>query len=251
MPRYKLSPRLWLDVSEVDTAESTNDCLRLAHRPGEDREALVTAEHQSAGRGATGSWHSERGQNLLFSLLTRPKALEARDVFILSQVACLALCLSVESLAEGFRIKWPNDIYHDDRKLAGILIENDLAGRRIASCITGVGLNVNQTSFPASLPNPTSLALITGHTLDRSPLLEAFLSHHARLMAMAGDGRAEEIREAYHARLYRLSQPAHFRDATGQFTATIRGVESSGHIVMTDSEGRPRRYAFKQVQFAT
>ena len=114
----------------LDEVDSTNSYLRRLDMQDDQRLTLVTAEFQSAGRGAdTNRWESERAKNLLFSLRLMPKSLPARRMFAISEVAALAVRDALNAFAPGFRIKWPNDIYYEDSKVAGILIENDrLAG---------------------------------------------------------------------------------------------------------------------------
>ena len=130
-----------------DSCTSTNDMLKKEHG---DLLAAV-AEEQTAGRGQRGnSWYSEAGRNLLFSVLTEPRGVLASEAFILSQAMALAIARTLEKrLPErGVRIKWPNDIYVAGRKVCGILIENDLQGKRLVRSIIGCGINVNQTRFP-------------------------------------------------------------------------------------------------------
>ncbi len=248
MPSPTLKSRSGLRFICLEETASTNDYLRLYSKELQERITLALAEYQTKGRGATGAWQSERGANLLFSLLTHPATVEAKDIFLLSQLACLAVCRGLETLSTGFTIKWPNDIYWGDGKVVGILIENELQGRRVADCVMGIGVNVNQRSFSKELPNPTSLAIIEGRELDRSLVLEAIVEEFSSLYKALCDGDCEGIREGYLRRLYRKGERHAYRDSEGEFRATLETVEPSGHLVLRDEEGHERRYAFKEVQ---
>ena len=153
-----------IHISETD---STNRWLRernVFEGDGAEPDMVVVADFQTAGRGCgTNSWESERGSNLLFSILLHPKDIKANQQFLISEIIALALAETIaKRVGEGVSIKWPNDIYWHDRKLCGILIEHRLSGDTIAESIIGVGLNVNQTVFVSNAPNPVSLKQITG-----------------------------------------------------------------------------------------
>ncbi|MBP5389451.1 MAG: biotin--[acetyl-CoA-carboxylase] ligase [Bacteroidales bacterium] len=167
---------LWLD-----TVESTNSAL-AAQVFSLDNLSVIAARFQTAGRGqGDHRWHSRAGENLTFSALlcygpsTAPLA--AADALVITHTASLALRRFLAGQGIPARIKWHNDIYVGDRKIAGMLIENKLDGAMITRSIVGIGLNVNQTEFPADLPNPTSLALQTGKRYDVEQTLDAFLPY--------------------------------------------------------------------------
>ena len=224
--KQKKRPVCRIRLEEVD---STN---RYAKTLSESDEwQLVTAEFQTAGRGAgTNSWESERGENLLFSLVVRPKSLEASRAFALSEALSLAISDALSSYVEGVSIKWPNDIYCGQRKMTGILIENELAGTLVRRSILGVGLNVNQKRFVSDAP-------------------KRFLNRFSLYVAMLENGRFDELHQLYLSRLFRLGVEADYADADGRFRATITGVEPGGHLLLTDTEGHQRRYAFKEVKY--
>jgi len=232
----------------LEEVDSTN---RYAKTLSESDEwQLVTAEFQTAGRGAgTNSWESERGENLLFSLVVRPKSLEASRAFALSEALSLAISDALSSYVEGVSIKWPNDIYCGQRKMTGILIENELAGPLVRRSILGVGLNVNQKRFVSDAPNPVSLRQVLGREVDREEVLERLLDRFSLYVAMLENGRFDELHQLYLSRLFRLGVEADYADTNGRFRATITGVEPGGHLLLTDTEGHQRRYAFKEVKY--
>ena len=159
-----IGPILWLD-----TAASTNSELR-ERMSGLENLSVVAARAQTAGRGqGTHTWHASPGQNLTFSILYRfegPYALAAADTLLITQVTTLALRDYLLGHGVQARIKWPNDIWVGERKICGILIENMLEGAAVRASIVGIGLNLNETGWPAELPNPVSLRELTGRVYD-------------------------------------------------------------------------------------
>ena len=250
----------------LDETISTN---RYAKELPEDEShelTLVTAEFQTAGRGAgTNTWESERSQNLLFSLVVYPQRLQANQMFALSEVTALAirdaLCSTITITGTGtnnsqfsilnsqFSIKWPNDIYYADKKAVGMLIENDLRGKWVRRSIIGVGVDVNQTRFLSDAPNPVSLAQILGKEVDRDQVLESILHHFNYYYGMMEREQFAELHSRYMQYLYRKNGLYSYADATGTFQARITDVESTGHLVLECQNGEQRRYDFKEVRF--
>ncbi|MBQ9668583.1 MAG: biotin--[Prevotella sp.] len=227
------------ELIHLAETDSTNRWLR--EHPAEGNVAVWT-DYQSAGRGCgTNTWESERGRNLLFSLLIHPAAVKASEQFSISMAISLAIVDALSTfVAEGLSIKWPNDIYWRDRKLCGILIECSLSGQHIRDCIIGVGLNVNQECFLSDAPNPVSLRQILAHELDREALLKRILDAFT----------PDEVDAArYRSLLYRREGLHPYRDADGPFEARLVTVEPDGHLILIDVNGRQRRYAFKEVSF--
>ena len=211
---------------------------------------LVTAEFQTAGRGAgTNTWESERSQNLLFSLISYPLRLQASQMFALSEVTALAIRDALCSYTEGFQIKWPNDVYHGDKKIVGMLIENDLRGKWVRRSTIGVGVDVNQTRFLSDAPNPISLAQILGKETDREQVLECILHQFNYYYGMMEREQFTELHNLYMQHLYRRNAMHTYADATGTFQAQIIDVEPTGHLVLECRNGEQRRYDFKEVQF--
>lgn len=229
---------------------STN---RYARELPEDESlelTLVTAEFQTAGRGAgTNKWESERGQNLLFSIIAFPHQLPANQMFALSEVTALAICDTLSSYAEGFQIKWPNDIYYNDKKIVGMLIENDLRGKQVHRSVIGVGVNINQTEFISDAPNPVSLAQILGHEADRNQVLDYIMQRFIYYYGLMEKKRYGELHQLYMQHLYRKDAFYSYSDEGGIFRARIRDVEPTGHLVLEDENGKLRRYDFKEVRF--
>ncbi len=237
-------------MMELGHVDSTNRFARNYRPVRPVRISLVTAEYQTAGKGAgTNTWESAEGENLLFSLIVQPSMVQANHVFVLSEAMSLSVCKALETIGQGFSIKWPNDIYHNDHKIAGMLIENDIVGHHIGRSIMGVGININQTAFVSDAPNPISLAQILGEPIERRFIMEAVMEQFNTLYAMVEQGREEELHQQYLERLYRKGTYHAYCDENGQFEAQILDVEPNGHLLLQDMEGRTRRYAFKEVSF--
>lgn len=227
---------------------STNDD---AHDSRYGHLDTIWAEQQSAGRGQRGhAWHSTEGENLTFSVVLTPTFLPIVEQFLLSEVVALALVATFADYAIPCRIKWTNDIYAGDSKITGVLIEHSLSGDTLARTIVGIGINVNQTTFPDDLPNPTSMALERGEKFDRKEVLESFLAHLERLYTKLERGEKESIEELYRTTMYHLDEAHTYAYPTGeQFTATIRGVRRSGELRLEHADGTIGEYAFKEVEF--
>ena len=228
-------------VVHIDETDSTNHWLK-AHGEG---TMVVVADFQTAGKGCGSNlWESERGQNLTFSMLIHPEALEARAQFRITEVVSVALCNTLERyIYKEVDIKWPNDIYVGDQKICGILIENRLQGSVIKDSIIGIGLNVNQQAFLSDAPNPVSMWQLTGQETNRETLLEAFLQ------AFNEAWESETISKAYRQRLYRREGYHAFCDKDGRFEAKLRNVLNDGMLVLEDREGQRRNYAFKEIKY--
>lgn len=234
------------EIIHIDETDSTNRWL-AEHRTEGQNPCVVVADYQTAGRGCgTNKWESERGKNLLFSILFHPTEIAINKQFVVSMAVANSIAAVVAKYvtSQAVSVKWPNDIYVGDKKICGILIENRLQGGVIKDSIIGVGLNVNQLCFVSDAPNPVSMANITGRQFDREQLLlellEAFQQEWADL---------EGVRERYLQQLYRRKGFFRYRDAYGECTAEIVTVEADGHLVLQDVDGRTNRYAFKEIQF--
>ena len=232
-------------ITHIDETDSTNRWLRNC-TGGQSSCAIhevVWADYQTAGRGqGTNTWESERGKNLTFSILLHPETLPANRQFLLSMQVSLAICEALSEHIGDLSIKWPNDIYWRNAKIAGILIENRLQGQVIRDSIVGVGLNVNQRQFQSDAPNPISLWQICEHETDREQLLKDILAALGRLLG-------QEVRERYLSMLYRRKGFHPYVDKDGAFMAELEDVEDDGHLLLCDDSGGRRRYAFKEVMF--
>lgn len=239
-------------IIRLEETESTNSYLRdLLKSQHLEEGSVVVADFQTAGRGQVGnSWYSDKGDNLLFSLLIYPTGIPANEQFIISRMVSLAIKNTLDQFADDIRIKWPNDIYWKERKIAGILIENSLQGKIIENSIIGIGLNLNQQIFPVELPNPVSLRQITATEQDKNYILDLLLKEFFLLYRSLQQGEKQVIEDEYMLDLYRTNGYYWYEDANGRFQAEIDNVLPSGHLVLrTLDTNEERIYAFKEVQF--
>ena len=147
------------DIIWLDKVDSTNEYARK-HIESLDNLSVVVAEEQFSGKGQReNQWHSEPGRNLTFSIVLKHPSIAASVQSIISDITAGSIVELLENHGIKAWIKPPNDIWVDKKKICGILIEHSLRGNRISWSIIGIGLNVNQTSFPDRLPNPTSMIL--------------------------------------------------------------------------------------------
>ena len=238
-----------------DSIGSTNTYLReLKGGDSEYDYEVAVADFQTAGRGQKGNtWESEQGKNLLFSILAHPDNIKVQEQFYISEAIALAVSDSVinalgTEFADGVSVKWSNDIYWKDCKMAGILIENTLQGDRILDTVVGVGLDVNQEVFLSDAPNPVSLKNIAGRDFDRDALLSDIVDRFIGYME-AGTDLRHKTDELYLSRLYRREGFYEFRDENGVFEACIEGIRPDGCLMLQTIGGEHRVYEFKQVQF--
>jgi BirA family biotin operon repressor/biotin-[acetyl-CoA-carboxylase] ligase len=223
----------FISFSSID---STNDEGRRFIETGKATAgmALFTA-HQQKGRGQRGkTWSETKGEGIALTLLLQPHFLTVSQQFLLSAAVALgvrAFLAEESNSSETFTIKWPNDIYCGNRKMAGILIENSIRSNNEWNwSIVGIGINLNQTVFLADLPNPISLYQVTGQKKDPATiakLLCQFLSDYVESLFQGGP---EKILEAYQAALYQRGQLCQFIRGGTSFQAIPIGVTPHGEL---------------------
>lgn len=226
---------------KIECTHSTNTLLKELIAQG-NPPPFIYAGYQTAGRGQTGnSWESEPDKNLLCSILLPP----AKNLYFLNIAVSVAIFRTISELGiSELGIKWPNDIYWQDKKLAGILLENAIIGNEIKYAIAGIGLNVNQTEFHSDAPNPISLKQITGRDYDIDSLMNALLEQVHQVL----DEPEEAVWAFYKAHLYRREGVWPFNSKDGRFEASIEDVRPSGEIVLRTPAGT-RAFLFKEIQF--
>ena len=222
----------------IARTNSTNTLLKQLAAEGNPPE-FIYAGYQTAGRGQTGnSWESEEGKNLLCSILLPPN----KDLHFLNIAVGVAM---LRVIGDDFTIKWPNDIYYGDKKVAGILVENAIIGNEIRYSIAGIGLNVNQTTFVSDAPNPISLKQIRGQEYDIERLMNQLLEAVHTVL----NEPEQDVWAYYKSHLYRREGCWPFEDKKGRFEAVIQDVLPTGEIVLRDINGQIRQYEFKQIKY--
>ncbi|WKK64964.1 biotin--[acetyl-CoA-carboxylase] ligase [Lutimonas zeaxanthinifaciens] len=238
---------------KLDATDSTNSYLKqLSKNENLGKWTVVTAKFQTSGRGQKGAvWESERGKNLICSILLKLEGVKAEDQFMLN----CAVSTGIHHYLKRFNlpkltVKWPNDIMSVSRKLGGILIENTLFKGEISQSIIGVGINVNQESFSDDLPAAVSLKQLTGSEMDLEIFLQDLLNSIQNKFALVFENRYGELKSQYEANLYRKDKVHTFKNFKGeQFSGIIRGVNYQGTLQIERENGSMDSYNFKEVSY--
>lgn len=244
------------EILILEQCESTNACLREMIGTEKELPKLFTvlAKNQTNGRGQRGNvWVSEANKNLTASILLHPGTINASEHFYISEVAALAVARTIANYLDDsqkpfLKVKWPNDIYFKNDKIAGILIENSIMNGIVNYSIIGIGLNINQTTFPIEANNAISIANITGKTYDTKEVMERILSKFEDMYEDITSSKFNNIHNTYIRRLYKKDGIHSYTDKEGlTFEATFKEILPSGHIVLQLENGEERTFAFKEL----
>ena len=244
-------------IQHIDKTQSTNKLLSSWVEERADTDAKIPpffalwADFQTAGRGmGANHWFSEAGKNLLVSFYFEP-GIPASRQFLFNQYFSVCTRDFIARHVDNVAIKWPNDIYVNGKKVAGILIEHTLSGDRIRHTIAGIGVNINQERFPEDIPCPTSLTMETGKPYDVGTFLQNYQEflreRHSALSAEPA--AAEALNREYLKHLYRLNEPHRFAIQGRETTATILGVDEFGRLLLEESDGVRHCCGTKEVAF--
>lgn len=211
----------------------------------------VMAGYQTNGRGQQDCcWKSEPNKNALFSTLMFPKIHPAQQFYI-SKIVSLSIIDYIKTLIPNHKnlsIKWPNDIYYHDRKLAGILIENSIMGEEILYSVVGIGLNINQQYFDSQLPNPISVSQITELTYDIEDAVKTIINNISFRYAILLEDIAAYDYE-YEQLLYKKNKEFEYEYNNQKFLARIKGVNEYGKLLLLKNNCELLECAFKEVKF--
>lgn len=234
-------------LKEID---STNRFLRELKDEQEDEMVVAVADFQTAGKGqGSHTWESEAGKNLLFSIKVHPRWVPVRQQFLLSMAGAIAIKEALETYVDGITLKWPNDVYWNDKKISGTLIETSIDSKGIKTCIFGIGINVNQEAFHSDAPNPVSLRQILGHEVDKDELLQKVIEGFRRYYELLRRADYMDVSGIYHLSLYRRKGFHRYEDADGDFEGAFVEVEDDGHLILHDKQVVIRSYSFGEVKF--
>lgn len=240
------------NIIKLDSIGSTNSYLasRAIDLP---HATVVSTYNQTAGRGQRGNtWESQPNKNLSFSILLRPQNIIARQQFYISEAVSLAIVNTLRRYikTDKVAIKWPNDIYVNDLKICGILIENTLSGYNIAQSIIGIGLNVNQREFLSDAPNPISII----HFIQQESSLDNILDEITDEIISTfnyydSTQQFEQLHEIYQSSLWRNDGFYPYSTPDGShFMARIANVAPDGILTLIDPSNNSHSFAFKEVQ---
>lgn len=235
----------------LEQIDSTNAYLQRKQSEADIRDWVVSTDEQTAGKGmGSNGWESEARKNLTFSLALDMSFLPAERQFLLSEAVPLGIVkvldrfLSVEKLF----IKWPNDIYYDGHKLAGILINSTIKANMMDTSIIGIGLNVNQMKFKDWPTHPISLKQITGKDFELQPLLEQISeSIVAEVERLKKNSPA--IEQDYLSRLFRYRTWADYQAGEKTLRLLMTGIDPFGRLMLIDRANKPYCFDIKEIKF--
>ena len=235
-------------VREYEELGSTNtETERVGWNELEDKMVILTYR-QTQGRGQVGNhWESEPGKNISMTVVFKPRELPAGQQFAVSMVIALGCLDFLSHYVEGVTVKWPNDVYVGERKISGILIEHRVAGAHIQSSLCGIGVNINQEQFLSDAPNPVSLFQLLGRELPLQEVLEELLECIGKRYEQIH--RYAELENDFLRHMYRSTGIYDFEDERGIFRASVGGIDEYGQLILKDTDGRERVYAFKEVRY--
>ena len=219
-----------LHFTQVD---STNTEAKRLLDKGEAREGLViTADLQTQGRGQYGRiWESEVGLNVMMSIVVSPLFIKVADQFALNVLTSLAVADVVSEHCKGAKVKWPNDVYVQNKKIAGILIQNYIQGDRIKQSIIGIGLNVNQHNWPDEVPNATSLSLESGDQLEKEIIIKSLCQKiDERYKRLKIDFKS--MYTEYQKILFRKDKLTIFEKDNARIEGIIKGIDNTGRLLI-------------------
>lgn len=214
---------------------------------------MVQTDKQTAGIGQFGSqWVTNPGENLTLSIILYPGWLPLKQQFLLSMAAALSVHDTLKAWGlNDASIKWPNDLMLGSRKTAGILLQNSIKGHVLDYSVIGIGLNVNQTDFPAELPHATSMRLHAGRVFNLEEVAQSLFAALESRYLQVKAGRTGEISEAYHHCLFGLDTVRAFAQPSGQkIMRRIVCVDAyTGQLNLQDPDsGQYMAYDIKGVQ---
>lgn len=240
----------------VESVGSTNSYASEMMRQIELSEgSVIYSFSQLSGRGQRGNfWESEPNKNMALSIVLYPRFLSVDMQFLLTKMTSLAVSdLMAEILQDSNKsanvsIKWPNDIYVNDKKIAGILIENTLKETSIQSVVIGIGINVNQKEFN-STKCAVSLITLVEIEMDLQNVLERLCEFFEARYLQLRSNKLESIDKAYLDRLYRIGTWADYRDEQGVFQGRITGVSAKGKLQLELKSGELKSFSLKEIGF--
>ena len=236
-----------MKITRFKTLESTNQYLQNLLNEGIDIvDNIVVTDYQTSGKGqGKNVWESEDGKNLLFSIALDMSFLKAENQFLLTQIVSVTMINVLKKYLpeESLSIKWPNDIYFNDKKIAGILIKNEIRGMTMGTSIIGIGLNVNQTSFNEDLPNPISMKMITGNDFELEELLSAISYQLSAISCQLSTVNS------YTDKLYRYKQWAFYEHEGQVKEMMITGYDQFGRLILKEKNDREVVCDLKEISF--
>ena len=235
-----------IELSEIDS--TNNYAMRLIDEGMAEHGMIIRADFQTKGKGQFANlWLAEESKNLLISTIIDTKEFAIEKQFFLNAATCLSVA---EMLMTNYNIphvsiKWPNDIYAGDKKIAGILIENSLRGTQWTNAVVGIGLNVNQAVF-SDLNRATSMINQTQEKQKVKSVLKNLLKILNKQFLKIGT-KEHELFEAFNLNLYKLNKEIAFTKKNELYKGIVRGVNVQGELEL-EVEGKIKRFKHKEIE---
>lgn len=241
---------------QLKTIDSTNNYIAKLVKEVELAEgAVVMSACQTSGKGQQGNgWHSKVGENLLFSLLLKPSFLDVKSQFYLNMIVCLALKDTLGSFGlKDVKIKWPNDILVNNRKICGVLIENGIKKDKVNQSIIGVGLNVNEEMKCNPMLKAISLFDLINKRLDLNDVLELFKKDLSKWYLLLNKKQFSKIKKSYLNDLFYFNEfNSFFLKKNGCFvteTLKIIDIDEFGCLILENKKKQLKKVALKEIKF--
>ena len=245
-----------LKIRYIKQTDSTNAYLQRLLGAEDVSGCVVVACRQTAGKGmGSNTWESEGGKNLTFSIAFDMCFLPAAMQFELSKAVPLGIIKALKETVpeKSFEIKWPNDIYCENHKVGGILINSTIKGTMIGTSIVGIGLNINQLNFQNWPTHPASLRNLTGKTYDLEPLLQSICQHleeeTERLKCCCRKNDFSAINDDYLKHLFRYHTWADYETSEGLKRLFMEGIDEFGRLLVSNGDGKISVFDIKEIKF--
>lgn len=235
--------------------ESTNTyAMGLLRNVNVPDGSIIFTDHQTKGKGQRGNtWNTGIASNITVSIILKPTFLSLKKTFYLSKISALAIHDVLTALTDkshfDIKIKWPNDILLNGKKIAGILIENNISQQQLSSVVVGIGININQEHFPGLESIATSLKKEYQQEFDRINILNSLCSFMEKWYLLLKQEKHEQIDHAYFRHLLGYQSQMLFESIEGfRFNAFLNGVTESGLLELIHSNGEIRYYDVKEIK---
>ena len=232
--------------------DSTNSyAINLLGRHKQAEGTLVIADYQSAGHGIDNNhWESEKGKNVLISIILYPDFLLPERQFLLNKMVSLSILDFLKEKISDNRlsIKWPNDIYVDELKIAGILINNTISGNTLEASVIGIGLNINQEIFISDAPNPVSLKMLTNIEYSIPWCIDELCAYLEIRFAQLKNND-DQIDSDYLNSLFRFKKFHHYRYKDQNIIGKIIGTDEFGKLILEKETSEILICDFKEIVF--
>jgi len=239
-------------IVKLRTTTSTNTYLKewlSANEP--ENFMVIVADKQTDARGQMGTkWLSEQGKNLTFSIFVKLDSFDVSRQFEINQVVSLAILLALKKYVPNLKIKWPNDILADNKKIAGILIENTVSKNWIKHSIIGIGLNVNQTEFPTDIPNASSLKLLLNKSFNLDSLLQEIVTSIEQQFYLLETRKSIILEKEYLENMFLFQEMTQFKIQNGNsFVGKIVGITPEGRLQIKLQNTEILDFGYKEIAF--